>query len=304
MSDIVTFSSASKTQVHAPGIGIACMVASTMFITLNDAAVKWVSTGIPVGEIIFFRGLFALIVTGLFVWRTARLEALRVSNVGGLVARAACMVVGTFLFVTGLAAMPLADIVSIVFIGPLLITAMAPLLLGEQVGWHRWSAVGVGFAGMIVMLRPTGEGLYWIALLPVGAAFTGALRDIITRRLSATDSSLAILIYSTAAVSAAGLLTLPFGWRVPGLLDLALLAFSGLMLFGAHFLMIEAFRYAQVAVVSPFKYVALVWAVMVGYLLWSDIPDQWTLTGGALIIASGLYVLHRETRRRSLVSHV
>ena len=303
MSDAVSFSSASKTQVHAPRIGIACMVASTMFITLNDAAVKWVSTGIPVGEIIFFRGLFALIVTGLFVWRTARLDALRVSNVRGIVARASCMVVGTFLFVSGLAVMPLADVVSIVFIGPLLITAMAPLLLGEHVGWHRWSAVGAGFVGMIVMLRPTGGGLYWLALLPVGAAFTGALRDIITRRLSATDSSLAILIYCTAAVTAAGLATLPFGWRTPGLLDLALLGFSGLMLFGAHFLMIEAFRYAQVAVVSPFKYVALVWAVMVGYLLWADIPDQWTLTGGGLIIASGLYVLHRETRRRSLASH-
>ena len=222
--------------------------------------------------------------------------ALRLRNPRGPLLRAALVVSATFLFVTGLRAMPLADAIAVTFAGPLFLTVLAMAVLREKVGWRRWCAVLVGFVGVMLIVRPTGDAVRWIALLPLSAAFLGALRDIVTRRISGGESSLAILGVTSLAVTLAGLATLPFGWRVPALQDIGYLAVAGALLCAAHFLQIEAFRLAEAGLVAPFKYSSMIWAVAVGFVIWGDLPDAWTLAGAAIVIGSGLYILHREVR--------
>ena len=295
---------AGSNHVNAPGLGISCLVLGGFFITMNDTAIKTASPGLPVGEIMFLRAVvqFGLVLVYLIAFR--RFGELRVEHPLGQAGRATVMVVASFMFVWALRLLPLADATALLFIAPLIMTALAPFFLGEKVGWHRWAAVGVGFAGMIVMLRPTGEGLQWAALLAIGAATGSALRDTITRRISSGDSTIATLFYTSLAILAVATLTLPFGWKTPEPADYAILGFAGLLQFSAHFLMIETFRFIQVSAVAPFKYIVLIWAAGAGYWLFGEIPDLYTVLGAMLIVAGGLYVVHREQIRRPAVTRI
>ena len=172
---------AGKTHVNAPGLGIACALAASFLITLNDTTMKAVTRGVPVGELISLRAATVLALVALYIWLSGRGRELRVYHPKAQAIRASMMVIGSFLFVAALRAMPLADVSAILFLAPLMMTAMAPVFLGESVGWQRWSAVLVGFAGMIVMLRPSGEGLYWLALLTAASALTATLDRKSTR---------------------------------------------------------------------------------------------------------------------------
>jgi drug/metabolite transporter (DMT)-like permease len=280
----------------APARGIACMVLSGALLTCNDAAMKSVSKAMPLGEILFLRGGLAFLLLLGFALLTGQLRALKVTQYRAQTARAGLMIAGTFLFIGGIRQMPLADAIAVAFIGPILVTAMAPALLGEYVGWRRWLAVLTGFAGVLLMLRPSADAFYWVALLPLGAACTGALRDIITRRLAYRDTTLATLAVTTGGVALGGLVTLPLGWTLPPAGDLGLLLLAATLLCTAHYLMIEAFRLSQAAVVVPFKYVSLIWATLLGFLVWGDVPQTATLVGAGLVVLAGLYILHRERR--------
>lgn len=285
-------------RIEAPARGIAYMIAGGLLLTLNDASVKWLSSGLPTVEIILLRGLTVLLVVLAVLRFKNDTGGFRSHAPLGQALRAGLMVVSTFLFLTGLRYLPLADAIALSFIGPLLTTALAGPMLGEQVGLRRWLAVAAGFVGMLIMLRPSGAGLNWAAFFPIGAAFCGAFRDIVTRRVSAKDTSLTTLLYSTLGVTlAAGALTPVSGFEVPVLADAMVMLVAGCLLSAAHFLHIETFRLAEAATVVPFKYVSLLWGVLIGYLLWGDLPDAGTLAGAALIVGSGLYVLHRERVR-------
>jgi len=155
-----------------------------------------------------------------------------------------------------------------------------------------------GFIGILVIMRPGGTAVQWAALFPLGASLTGALRDILTRRMSARETSVALLFYTSLGVTLAGLATTPFHWNPVPLADWGLFALSGLLIGSAHFLMIETFRYGEAALVAPFKYSGVIWAVILGYMVWGDLPDMGTLTGVSVVILSGLYILHRERVRR------
>ena len=211
------------------------------------------------------------------------------------------MVVSTFLFIYALRFLPLGETVAITFAGPLFVTAMAPFALGETVGWRRWAAVFVGFAGVLFITRPTAEAFQLAALLPLGAAFLSAVRDLVTRRITVNESSMAILLTTTLALMGAGLCTIPFGWRMPSLADAGVMAVSGVLVAVGHYYTIETFRHAVTALVSPFKYLSIIWASLIGLLVWGEVPDSWMTFGTLLVVASGLYILHREllVRRRA-----
>ena len=237
-----------------------------------------------------------MILVALIAWRSGGWGTLRVVNLREQLARACLMALATFLFVTSLSLMPLADAVAIAFAAPLFVTALAGPLLGEHIGWRRWTAVLVGFGGILVMFRPTGETLRLVFLLPLGVAFVSAFKDILTRRIAATESSVAILFVTTLVLAIMGLVTAVSGWSSITLFDLGLFAFGGFLLGGAQYLTIEAFRYAEAAVVSPFEYSAVLWAMLYGYLIWGDVPDRWIVSGSVFVIGSGLYILYRETQ--------
>lgn len=195
--------------------------------------------------------------------------------------------------------LPLANAVALIHSAPLMITALAAILLAERVGFHRWCAVIIGFIGILIMARPTADAFQLSAFVAVGAAAATALRDIVTRKMGTTESTKAILAFSTAALILVSGLTTHFYWISPNMVDLALMAASGVLMGTAHYLLIEAYRWAEAGIVSPFKYTSLIWATLLGYLIWGDLPDQWVISGAALIMGGGLYVLHREAKRQS-----
>ena len=284
----------------APVRGIAYMVLGGVFMTVNNAMLKWVAD-YPPGETLVIRGVFTLLSIFVMVGVSGRYASLRINSFSAHAVRAGCMVVSTFCFIFALRFLPLGETVAITFAGPLFVTAMAPFVLGETVGWRRWAAVIVGFVGILFITRPTAEAFQLAALLPLTAAFLAALRDMVTRRMTISESSMAILLTTTLALMAAGLCTIPFGWRMPTLADAGVMAVSGVLVAAGHYYTIETFRHAATALVSPFKYLSIIWAVLIGLLVWGDVPDSWMMTGTLLVVASGLYILHREllVRRRA-----
>ena len=280
---------------------ILMMVAAAGILTVNDAIAKWLTERYPVGQVLAMRGI--LVVPMVYAWAvlSGRGSALRVKSWSLHLTRGGLMAVSTFLFVTSLWLLPIADAIAISFAGPIFATALAALILGEPVGWRRWSAVAIGFVGVVVMVRPTPEMFRIVALIPIVAAFVGALRDIVTRKLgTGGESTLMVLIVSTSIVAFAGLLTLPFGWVMPTAAEMGLFLVTSILVAVAQGLMIESLRLGEVGLVGPFKYTSLLWALVLGLLVWGDVPGVWTLAGAALVVASGLYIWHRETvaRRR------
>lgn len=288
--------SIARTRHDAAGIGY--MVAGSALITLNDAIAKWLAASYPVGQILCIRGAFFFIPILYFVWRAGGVRMLRVYSISGQLIRAALFIVASVFFVSSVGLMPLPTVIALTFTAPLFVTALAPTLLGEQVGWRRWMAVIVGFAGVLIIVRPFGGSWGWVALLPIIGALCGALRDMLTRQITAKETSVSILFYGALAVVIVGLMTMPFGWRWVSGPDLLLFAVQGLVMGIAHYLMIESFRLSEAALVVPFKYTGFIWAVIYGILIWDDYPDVWTVLGALVILASGLYILHRELLRR------
>jgi len=275
--------------------GILLLLTSGFILTSQDAIVKWLTGSYPVGEILAIRGSFAMIFASLLVWRRGGFLALRLPHRAGQISRVVCVVIGTFCFVSATKHLPLATALTITFAGPLVITALAPRFLGEEVGWRRWGAVVVGFAGIIIILRPDTGTIEWAMLLALTVAFTTAIRDVITRQIAIDSNPAGMLFYVLLSVTVAGFTTLPMGWNLPTQGDFALFALTGTMLGIAQLMMIIAFRYSEASLLAPFKYLGIVWATVIGFLVWGDLPDDWEIAGSALIICSGLYILHRET---------
>jgi len=276
--------------------GILLLVSGSALLTVSDATTKWLTSGYPVGQIMAIRALFTMIPIMVIVWHAGGFISLRIKNLRLQSIRAACAVGSSFLFIGGLVYLPLADCVAIAFSGPLFVTALATPMLGEQVGWRRWSAVTVGFLGVLVIVRPTGDAVQWVALLPLLGALCGAFRDLLTRKVRASESPAALLAFMMGAMMLAGFTTLPFGWAPVAAFDLMLLAIAGILIGGAQYLVIHAFYIAEASLIIPYKYVSLIWASLIGFVVWGDVPGSNVLLGAMLIVASGLYIAHREAQ--------
>jgi drug/metabolite transporter (DMT)-like permease len=283
-----------------PLAGVACLVAGSLMLTLSDAGAKWLTSSYPAGEIITLRALVVLVLIAIFAASRHRLGALRAANLPKQLGRGLLACASTLLYVTGLRTMPLADAIALAFVSPMFMTAMAGPLLGERVGWRRWAAVVIGFLGVLIMLRPGSTAFQAAALFILASCLCGATRDVMTRLISRTESSLSILFFSNLVMAVCGLASIVAGWAMPGAVDLAILAVSALLIGGGHFLHIEAFRLAEIAVVAPFKYTSLLWATLFGYLIFGHFPGGSVWLGAGVIIACGLYILHRERVRARL----
>jgi len=277
---------------------IACMVGAVACLTASDALIKAMSSTYSVGQLLFIRSIFVWPWIFFFAWRQGGLRVLRLNSTKGHVTRGILVIASTFLFVTGLQYLPLADAIAAIFMGPLFITAMAPFILGERVGWRRWAAVSVGFFGVLLMVRPGTDAFQWAILFPIAGAMCGGLRDLITRRISQAENTLAMLAMTTIAIMVAGVISIPFGWAEFQTDDLAKFVLSGTLVTGGHYLMIDAFRRGEAGLVAPFKYTSLLWAIIIGYVAFGELPDHYTLAGATIIISAGLYVFYRETQLR------
>ena len=295
-------------------LGITCVVGAITLFILQDALIKWLSGDYPLHEIVLVRAASAIAVTLFMMRLEGGIHLLRTRRLGLQLTRSALLVLANGAFYLALAAMTIAEATSIFFIAPLLITALSAVLLREPVGPRRWAAVCVGLAGVIVMMRPGEEVLRVVALLPIVAATAYAFMQIITRRLGTTERASTIAFYAQAGFLVASVTigvvagdgrfapednaSLAFllrAWTIPTAGDAALFLGIGVMNGVGGYLMSQAYRIAQPAAIAPFEYVALPMAVFWGVVFFGNWPDLVTYAGMALICASGLYVLHRET---------
>jgi drug/metabolite transporter (DMT)-like permease len=274
------------------------MLLQAFLFSAMDALVKLATVRHPTGQIIFFRNLFALVPLYFFIRQAGGLGILRTQRLGQHILRSLGGIASMFCLFLAYAYMPLADAMAIATAGPIFLTALSVPLLGEHVGWRRWAAVFAGFIGILIITRP-GSGVFGVAaLLPLAGAFFYALAMVQIRKLSTSEPPARIVFYFTIAAVVLGGASLPWQWVTPTPLSLVYLVGIGLVGGFAQMAMTHAFRLAPVAVVAPFDYTALVFATGFGYAIWGQIPDRFVWAGAAIVIASGLYILHRETVRR------
>ncbi len=208
--------------------------------------------------------------------------------------RAACLVASLSCLFVSLTYLPLAEATAINFTGPLFIVALSGPLLGERIDPGRWLAVAVGMCGALIVVRPGAEVFHWASLLPLAGAFFFALLNIITRLQRSADPTLTTLAHTFGIGSALMSLALPFVWVAPTPAEWAVFAGSGVLGFAAHFSIVRSLEIADASTVAPLNYVRLVWAIGIGFVVFGNVPGAATLVGGAIIVASGLYVVLRE----------
>jgi len=277
--------------------GIYLLLASEIFFAGYNAIGKWLATGYSPVQIIFFRGLFGLLPVAILVWQAGGRPALRSHSPGWQILRAVCSLTSNIAFILAYRTMPLADAMAIGYASPIVVTALSVPLLSERVGLHRWSAVVVGFAGILIIARP-GTGVFGAGgLLAMAGTLFYALSILATRRLAGRDQTVCTMVYSTGLYVLLCGLPLPFLWVTPSWPDLALLAALGMVGGLGMFLFISAFRFAPASTLAPFDYTAIGWAALFGFAVWGEIPGLYTVTGILIIAASGLYIVHRERIR-------
>ncbi len=278
--------------------GVLLMVASMALFICNDAIVKHVGQGMSVPQLIFLRGLGAVSLIGTAVLVSGAWRRWYAAFTPIVLLRGGIDALATFLYQLGLQHLPLANVTAINLSVPLILTVLAVFVLNELVGWRRWLAVGVGFVGVLLVVQPTPDGFNWFALLTLLATSMQAVRDLITRRIHVGIPSLLITLTNAVLVTfLAGLYELGAGWQAVALGDVGLLLAAASLLSGGYWLVIESMRHGELSVVAPFRYTALVWALLLGYAVWRDVPNMLASAGIVLLVGSGLYILHRERLR-------
>ncbi|MDC3080037.1 DMT family transporter [Rhodospirillaceae bacterium] len=274
--------------------GILCMLGGALSLTINDAMAKYLTQSYPVGQVMALRGLSIIILLIAFLFLMNNLQALKFFSWKGHFLRAGAMTGSTFLFITGLSLLPITDAIAIAFVAPILTTILGVVVLREAVSWKRWAAIFVGFFGVVIILQPTSDAFKIAAIAPLGAAAFGAVRDVITRAISGSENSLSILFTSMLMITIAGFLTYPLGWSAVKPNHIWIFITSSLLVGLAQYLMIEAFRLGEVALISPFKYSSLLWATLIGLVIWDDLPSKHVVLGAFILILSGIYLLRNE----------
>ena len=270
--------------------GVCIMILGAGVLSMNDAATKYLAETYPMGQVLGLRQSVALIVILAYVWWSGSWEKLRINHRSGQAWRAAVHCGSAVLIIWALTLLPIATVTAIVFSSPLVVLIFSMRFLGEGVSWQRWIAVIIGFTGVLFIVRPGGVSFEWALLVAVSAAIVSGFRDLLTRRLSRTDTSISMLFWASALLITLSLLTIPFGWHPLTLSGSFWFIINGLLNAGAHFLMIEALRLGDAALVSPFRYSAILWAILTGFIVWNQLPDTFTVVGAAMLIISGILI--------------
>lgn len=274
------------------GLGVAMMLLGILLFSLNDVLGKWLVGTYSVGQVLLIRSLAALLVLAPFLWRTGLTPLARVERPGLQAARVAFSTAEVFLFYTAVIYLPLADVMTYWLAAPIYVAALSPLLLGERVGWRRWTAIFIGFCGVVIALEPSAESLTAPALISIAGSLCFTFMMITGRSLRATPDT-TLVFWQTIGALAAGIAVAPFGWVTPTPSAFALLCLLGVVAMTAHVCVNRSLKLADAATVVPFQYTLLLWAVIFGWLVFGDAPRPAMLAGAAVIVGSGLFILFR-----------
>ncbi|GHC75851.1 DMT family transporter [Limoniibacter endophyticus] len=279
--------------------GAMFMTVSMAAFSSNDAVSKFVSSSINMGQLMMVRGLFALVLILALAYLQGQLHTPQrlLHRTVGL--RVIGEVGATIFFLLALANMPLANASALFQALPLAVTMGAALFLGEAVGWRRWTAIGVGFLGVLIILRPGPEGFSTYSLMVLLAVLFSALRDLSTRLVPAEVSPVLMSTLTTVAVTITGaILVVPLGgWVEPTPANTAPLLVSAVFVLIGYQFVIKAMRVGEISIISPFRYTNLLFAVIYGILIFGELPDIYMIIGGLIVVGSGLYTLYREKKR-------
>jgi drug/metabolite transporter (DMT)-like permease len=275
-------------------IGIALMCGAVGAFSCLDTTAKYLGRHIDVVQIVWARYTFAFLLALIISNPLSRPGLLRTARPLFQVGRAGVLLACTVLNFVVLKYLRLDQVLAITFSTPFFVAALSGPVLGEWVGARRWIAIGVGFIGVLVVTRPGFGVMHPAMLLALLSALSYAIYFLSTRLLSRTDSNDTILFYSNLIGAAATLPVVPFFWTPLDLVQLALLVMAGALGSIGHFMLIAAHRHAPASLLSSFVYTQLVWVVILGFVVFGDVPDAYTLIGAAIVIASGLYIFHRE----------
>jgi drug/metabolite transporter (DMT)-like permease len=274
------------------------MVGAMAGFVVNDAIVKHVSEGMPSAQLIFLRGVLAsLLVLGMACALGVRRQ-LRHALQPRVASRAAVDACATVMYLLSLFHLPLGNATAINLAAPLFMVVFAVWFLKERPGAARWLAVAVGFAGVLCVVQPRSDGFNAWALLCLAGTLFHATRDLLTRRIDPAIPSIVVTLSTAVAVTLlSGAMSLAQGWQPFAPVQLAWLAAASVFLVAGYFLIIQCMRQGEVSLTAPFRYAALLFAVVLGYLVWGDVPNAWAWCGIALLVGSGLYVVHDQRGR-------
>jgi drug/metabolite transporter (DMT)-like permease len=280
-------------------LGIVSMLVAMAFFIAGDAVMKLMSSHLPTGETMFVRGLMACAMIWALAIVTGSTQDMRRHLTRPVAVRTGAEVGAAVFFQNGLSRLPFAEVSAILQINPLMVTAAAALFLGEKVGWRRWTATAIGFCGVLLIIRPGAAAFQWASVLLIVATSFSTLRDLITRRLPQGTPTLLITAFSAVAITVASLGFLLFEtWSWPSLTNIAALSVPAVCMLVGQLLVIVSIRSGEVSAVVPFRYSAILWALLLSVLIWGEFPDRTTLLGIAIVSGAGLYTFHREQVRR------
>lgn len=289
--------SAAAVTARRNTLGAVHMVVGLFLFGVMEVLIKWKVADYPVHQLVFFRASFGLVPCLLMVWQAGGLKTLKTRRPGEHFLRSVVGLSAMWLVFSAYETMNLADVGAILFAAPLFLTALAGPVLGESVGARRWSAVLVGFIGVLLILKPGTTALQPSAVGVLGAAFLFAAAMTLMRRLGTTESAATITFYLSVFIILVSLVLIATqGWVAPTPADFLALAMIGLIGGTAQLFLTQSLRLGEAAVVSPLRYTSIIWSVLFGYLFWGALPGAMVVGGLVIVISSGLYILHRETR--------
>ena len=300
MSERATVADEHASHVHANRVAILEMIAGMACFVVSDALMKYASQTMPGGQLIFVRGIMAVMLVLAVAKATGAISRIREAIHGWVAVRSIVDAAGSTLFLVSLFHMPIGSATAINIASPLFITLLAAVFLHERVGPTIWLATGAGFVGVLLIIQPKPEGFNAYALVCLASTVLLSVRDLMTRRVHAGVPSILLTLATTVTVTLlTGVLTLYQGWVPFGAPDLGLLALAACFFSAAYFLIVQSTRGGELSLVAPFRYTALLFATIMGFVVWGDLPNLLACGGIVLVIASGIYVLRRSRRARA-----
>ncbi len=283
--------------------GIVAMLLSCLFFIINDTVIKVTAEELPLGQVLFLRSVLATAVVLVIVWKMGLLPRVLPQTSRFVLTRSVVEGVTTLAYIGGLMHLPIANASAIAQATPLALTAAGAILLGEAVGWRRWLSVAVGFCGILIIVRPGPDGFNAWALLILLSVVLVTIREISTRFIAPnTDTAVVSLVTQVMVTIACGLLAATEVWQPMELWQIGLIVLASVgCLLGVHF-SIDAMRHGDISLVAQFRYSFIPFAIVLGWLVWGDVPDLLTFVGIAVVAGSGIYVFYRERVRHQLLA--
>jgi len=276
------------------GLAIPLMLLGMLLFSLNDLMGKWLVATYSPAQVLLFRSIAALLILLPLLGRGGLVASVRVKRPGLHALRALFSTLDVICFYTAVIYLPLADAMAFYLAAPIFVAALSPWLLGERVGWRRWTAIGVGFAGVVIALNPSAESLELPALLSLGGSLCFALLIVTTRALGPMTSDKVLVLWPIVGALILGLVAALPTWVTPSGRDMLLMGLLGVVSMSAYFCVNRSLKLAPAASVAPYQYTLIVWAILFGYPVFGDVPTPQMLIGSAIIVAAGLFIFWRE----------